>query len=174
MNHADHVQLLRNGIPTPDGVWADFGAGSGAFTLALADLLGPGSTIYAVDKDRRALRTLAAQCTAHFPQVTVHTQVADFAEPLTLPALDGLVCANSLHFQRRLEPAIERLRGYLRPGGRFLVVEYNIEQGNFAVPYPLAYRRWEALATAAGFAHTTLLATRPSRFLHEIYAAASW
>src|SRR5690554_4106120 len=41
MNHQDHVNLLRPGVPATGGVWADFGAGTGAFTLALAELLGP-------------------------------------------------------------------------------------------------------------------------------------
>lgn len=44
MNHADHVKLLRDGIHAPGGIWAYFGSGHGAFTLALADLLTPWST----------------------------------------------------------------------------------------------------------------------------------
>ena len=44
MDHSDHVNLLRNGV-LPGGVWADLGAGSGAFTLALAELAGPETTI---------------------------------------------------------------------------------------------------------------------------------
>ena len=59
MNHRDHVNLLRRGVPEPGGVWADLGSGAGAFTLALAELVGPGAEIYAVDKDRGALRQLA-------------------------------------------------------------------------------------------------------------------
>ncbi len=51
MDHTDHTNLLRDGIATPGGVWADFGAGAGAFTLALADLLGPGAEIVAIDRD---------------------------------------------------------------------------------------------------------------------------
>ena len=35
MNHRDHVNLLRRGVPEPGGVWADLGSGAGAFTLAL-------------------------------------------------------------------------------------------------------------------------------------------
>jgi len=38
MDHKDHVNLLRNGITNAGGVWADFGSGQGAFTLALAEL----------------------------------------------------------------------------------------------------------------------------------------
>jgi len=57
MDHADHVRLLQDGV-TPGGVWADLGAGSGAFTLALAELLGPGGEVIAVDRDRGILREL--------------------------------------------------------------------------------------------------------------------
>jgi ubiquinone/menaquinone biosynthesis C-methylase UbiE len=174
MNHADHVQLLHSGVPAPGGVWADFGAGSGAFTLALAQLIGSDGTIYAIDQDAHALRTLTAAMQAGFPQIKLQTISADFTRPLALPLLDGLVCANALHFQRRPEAVVALLRGYLRPEGRCLIVEYNVERGNFAVPYPIPFTRWETLAAGAGFTHTTLLSTRPSRFLHEIYSAASW
>ena len=55
MDYADHVALLRDGVPHERGTWADLGAGDGAFTLALADLLPEGSTIHAIDRDRSAL-----------------------------------------------------------------------------------------------------------------------
>jgi ubiquinone/menaquinone biosynthesis C-methylase UbiE len=48
MNHNDHVSLIRNGVATSGGVWADFGAGTGAFTLALAEVVGPGAEIYGI------------------------------------------------------------------------------------------------------------------------------
>ena len=57
MEHKDHVYLLRNGISSPGGTWADLGSGTGAFTLALADLLGPSGHIYSIDKDSRALKS---------------------------------------------------------------------------------------------------------------------
>lgn len=46
MNHNDHVNLLRNGVTDAGKLWADFGSGSGAFTLAFADLLGSGGEIH--------------------------------------------------------------------------------------------------------------------------------
>jgi ubiquinone/menaquinone biosynthesis C-methylase UbiE len=173
MDHHDHVRLLRDGIETPGGAWADFGAGSGAFTLALADLLGPGGEIYAVDKDVHALSRNEAAMRSRFPETDIHYLAADFARKVELPALDGVVMANALHFQRDQPTVVELLRGYLRPGGRMLIVEYNIERGNFAAPHPAPYHRWETLAREAGFGHTKLLARRPSRFLHEIYSALS-
>ena len=99
--------------------------------------------------------------------------MAEFARPLDLPPLDGVVMANSLHFQRSKDPIIRAVRGYLKPTGRLLLVEYNTDRGNPWVPHPLSYRTWEALARRNGFDDTWLLATRPSRFLGEIYAAAS-
>lgn len=171
MNHKDHVFLLQNGI-TGD-TWADLGSGAGAFTLALADLLGPGSTIYSVDQDANALRQ-QAQAMRQFPQVTVHYQTADFTIPLTLPPLDGMVMANSLHFVRQKETVLRQVKGYLQENGRFLLVEYNADQGNPWVPYPLSYPTWEKLARQVGFRHTHLLATYPSRFLGQIFSAVSW
>ena len=35
--------------------WADLGCGTGTFTLALADLLSPGSTIHAMDREGSVL-----------------------------------------------------------------------------------------------------------------------
>ena len=58
MDHADHVNLLKPANVVMGGTWADFGAGSGAFTLALRELVGPHAEIYAVDKDRRGFNDL--------------------------------------------------------------------------------------------------------------------
>ena len=129
MEHQDHVNLLRGGVPGPGGVWADLGAGAGAFTLALADLIGPGGVIYSVDKDQRALRQQEQAMRARFPATTVHYLAADFTRPLDLPPLDGVVMANALHFQRDKDATLRLVRGYLRPGGRLLLVEYNADRG---------------------------------------------
>jgi SAM-dependent methyltransferase len=180
MVHDDHVQLLRDGVlppgqpPPAAQTWADFGSGSGAFTLALADLLGPTGVIYSVDKDRGALRDQERAMRSRFPAVSVRYVEGDFTRPLDLPPLDGLVMANSLHYQRDPEPPARRAAGYLKPGGRLVLVEYNAERGNFAVPYPISYNRWRELAERIGLRNTRLLATRPSRFMGEIYSAASW
>jgi ubiquinone/menaquinone biosynthesis C-methylase UbiE len=174
MDHTDHINLLRSGIEGSGGVWADLGAGAGAFTLALAELIGPGGEIHAVDRNASALHANGRAMRAKFPQTRVQYQAADFTLPLVLPLLDGIVMANALHFQRGQDAVVRSLRGYLRPGGRLLIVEYNIESANFAVPHPVPYPRWERLAGEAGFEHTELLARRPSRFLREIYSAASW
>lgn len=173
MTHDDHVYLLRGGVPNGGGVWADFGSGTGAFTLALADLIGPEGEIYSVDTDRNALREQERIMRARFPATNVHYIVADFTRPLDLPPLTGVVMANSLHFQRNKDAVLQLVRGYLQPGGRLVLVEYNSDRGNLWVPHPLSYSTWEAVARRNGFANTQLLATVPSRFLGEIYSALS-
>ena len=176
MNHNDHVGLLRDGVPGA-GVWADIGSGSGAFTLALADLLGSEGKIYSIDRDVGALREQERALRSQFPNVSVEIITADYTRklPVSLPPLDGIVVANALHFQRdRDKPdVLRRLRGNLKPGGRLIVVEYNTDRGNHWVLHPFSFERWVLLAHDAGFASTWLLAARPSRFLGEIYSAVS-
>jgi ubiquinone/menaquinone biosynthesis C-methylase UbiE len=171
MNHKDHVSLLQKGIPEKGGNWADFGSGAGAFTLALADLIGTTGKIYSIDKDLRALKNQEKAMRTNFPTTVVEYINADFTRPLDLPKLDGIIMANSLHFVRHKDPILQLIRSYLRPGGRFILVEYNTDRGNMWVPYPLTYSTWETLARQNGLTETQLLSTVPSRYFGEIYSA---
>ena len=172
MEHPDHVRLL-GGIPQPGETWADFGSGEGAFTLALADLLGPAGVIYSVDRDAGALRRQEQTLRARFAHTRLHSLAADFTRPVQLPALDGILAANSLHFLARKEAALGLIRSYLKPGGRLIVIEYNVDRGNMWVPHPFSFDTWQAMAQSAGFLHIRLLAVQPSRFLGQIYSALS-
>lgn len=165
MKHSELVALIERGVAARGGTWADLGAGEGAFTRALADILGPEARIVAVDKDRQALRALAGS--------KIETRVADFTRPLDLRDLDGVVMANSLHFVRDKQPVLEAVRAMLKPGGRLIVVEYGTDRGNLWVPYPFTYARWETMAARAGFKSTRLLRTVPSRWLGSMYSALS-
>ena len=68
MDHADHVGLLREGVLGAGLLWADFGSGGGAFTLALADLLGPEGMIYSLDRKARVLNEQARDMRRRFPR----------------------------------------------------------------------------------------------------------
>ena len=173
MNHTDHVSLLRGGVATPGGVWADLGSGAGAFTLALADLLGLAGVIYSVDNDAGALAAQKQAMRRSFPSTAINYLAADFTKPLSLPPLNGVVMANSLHFHRAKEPIVQLVSSYLKPGGRLILVEYDTDHGNHWVPYPLSFETWRLLARSCGLADTRLLAAVPSRFLGRIYSALS-
>jgi ubiquinone/menaquinone biosynthesis C-methylase UbiE len=173
MNHRDHVQLIENGIGRDrGGVWADLGAGTGAFTLALRDVAGPGVEIIAVDRDRSALQALGDTMERSFPGTHLRQLPADFTEPLALPPLDGILAANAIHFVRDQASLLRGWSRYLKPAGRLVIVEYDADVGNRWVPYPLSYAALQTLAPAMGFGQAALLGTRPSRFLGQIYSAA--
>jgi ubiquinone/menaquinone biosynthesis C-methylase UbiE len=173
VNHQDHVRLLRKGVPSKGGSWADLGAGSGAFTLALAELLGPDGQIIALDKEQASLRSLEQNMRAMFPASIVSYVRDDFTRPLALEQLDGIVMAHSLHYVQDKDALLKRIHAYLRPRGRLLLVEYNVDRGNPWVPYPLSYQTWESLAGRNGYSETHLLERTPSRFLREMYSAVS-
>jgi ubiquinone/menaquinone biosynthesis C-methylase UbiE len=173
MDHHDHVNLLRSGIARPGGTWADFGSGRGAFTLALAGLIGLQGVIYSVDKSQSALKQQQRSMESRFPGLEVHYRQVDFSRPLVLPLLDGLVVANALHFLREKDKTVALLRDYLRPDGRFLVVEYNTDRGNHWVPHPFSFPTRPFITRRNGLPRTELPTTAPGRFLRSFYAAGS-
>ena len=177
MDHADHVALIQGAVEGRRGTWADLGSGEGAFTLALADVLGPGGTILSVDRDSGALRAQEREMRRRFPQAVVEYRRADFTTPGSIgvdPAsLDGFVMANSLHYVADQPAVLGHLVALLKPGGRFVLVEYDTETGNRWVPHPVPFAAWERLSAAAGLRRTHRVHQVPSRFLGHIYSAAS-
>ena len=175
MDHKDHVNLLKPANLKPGGSYADFGAGRGAFTSALRELVGPDATIYAVDKDEKALDDLQEEFLALFNSImNLHLVPLDFSRPLYLSALDGVVMANSLHFFKDKEKILRHVHGLLKPAGALLLVEYNVDSGNLWVPHPLSFETYHTLAPLAGFSEPRLLAKHPSRFLKEFYSAVAY
>ena len=152
MTHEEMVTLIRGGVTAPGGVWADFGAGRGNFTRALRDLTGPEATLVAIDRDANALR-------AHQDAQTI---CADFTQPIDLPPLDGILMANALHWIRRPTPVLSLLAGYLRPGGRLLLVEYDVRWPRGYIPFPVPYPHFEILAQAVGFRAVERIGERES------------
>jgi ubiquinone/menaquinone biosynthesis C-methylase UbiE len=175
MNHTDHVNLLRPAPLDKGGSWADLGAGSGAFTFALRELIGPTSTIYAVDKDRASLDSLKNEYRTRFKNdANLHLQVEDFSRTTTLPLLDGILAANSLHYFKDRVKVLQHIKSFLKPNGKLIVIEYNVDSGNPWVPYPFSFGTFGKLAVQAGFTPPQLLATNPSSFLREFYSALTF
>ena len=173
MDHRDHLALIRAGVEGAGARWLELGAGDGEFTLALADILGSHGDITALDRDRRALDSLATRVRARFPDTRVETIEADFTRDLPAGPFDGVLAANSLHFAAEPLPTLRAVRNRLAPAGRLVLVEYDSDHGNPWVPHPISLARWQSLAPAAGFTDPSLLHRVPSRFLGAIYAAVT-
>ena len=174
MEHAGHVALIGDGLDAAGPRWLELGAGTGAFTLALLDLLGEAADVVAVDRDAGALKRLEASAT-RFPSASLRTLAADFTQPLAAEAgsFDGVLMANSLHFVRDKEPLLRAAIDAIRQGGRFLLVEYESDRGNPWVPWPIGFTTWAEMADRVGLHDTRKVGEVPSRFLGSIYAAAS-
>jgi ubiquinone/menaquinone biosynthesis C-methylase UbiE len=153
----DNPPLRRLTQPTR---WADLGCGSGLFTLTLAGMLQPGSTVYAIDRHP----DIAQQLTAN--QVSIQPLKTDFVKKDPgIRDLDGILMANSFHYVKDKPALLKSLQAVLRPTHFFLIVEYDRTQPvPIWVPYPLGFAALQSLFHGAGYATITRLGQMPSAF----------
>jgi SAM-dependent methyltransferase len=171
VEHRHALELIRSGIPAGGGVWADLGAGSGTFSRALADLLGEGGTVVAVDRatvpPARPPDAGAAEIIALHADFTRSLDLA----PLGIGPLDGILMANALHFVRRQRGALGQLVSLLRPGGTVVLVEYDLRRGTPWIPFPIPPDVFDQLAADVGLTHPIEIGRRRSRFgPRDLYA----
>lgn len=149
--------------------WADLGCGSGLFTLALASLLCPGSTVYAVDRQPKIRPH-------HTPnQVSIEPVKTDFVKnALPFRDLDGILMANSLHYVKDKPTLIRKLRAAnLRPQHAILIIEYDTGRPTPVwVPYPVSFASLQTFFHNVGYSTIIRLADHPSIFnRNAIYSA---
>lgn len=164
----DAIHLIAGAamIDKQPSIWADLGCGGGVFTQALASLLSPGSVIYAVDRSRQFIPQPAGK------NVEIKFVQADFEKDiLPLPALNGILMANSLHYVADKYRLLERLKKQVVPDGVFIILEYDTMQANPWVPYPAYFAHLQKLLSDAGFERIVKLAERKSVYGHgNLYA----
>jgi ubiquinone/menaquinone biosynthesis C-methylase UbiE len=75
MEISQAVQLIDTALIdwTRPQSWCDLGSGTGTFTMALARLMAPGSTIFAIDQNRKALSGIPD----HFDGIEIRKMVGD-------------------------------------------------------------------------------------------------
>jgi ubiquinone/menaquinone biosynthesis C-methylase UbiE len=171
MIHKDHVNLIKNASIMPKSIWADFGSGWGAFTLALRDIAGENIEIFSIDTDKSSLSEQKVNFENQFPNSNIHFINSDFSNKLELPKLDGILMANSLHYVKDQISFLKHIKSYLKPDGKFLIVEYNSDSANTWVPYPVSFVKLKLLCKQARLSTPHLLSETPSTFLDEIYSA---
>jgi len=174
MNPREARVFLAKAVVPRLGIWADLGAGAGTFTRALAHILGPGSTIYAVDNDPDTVAAL--ERAVRVDGVRIVPILGDFTRALELPGatpgtLDGILLANALHFVPEPARVLQSLVRWLRPGGSVVLIEYDRRGANRWVPYPIEKGRLAELAEHAGLSAPVIGGSMPSRFSGEIYIA---
>lgn len=173
MTQEDHIALLEGAVTARGGFWADLGSGTGAFTIALAGLMGGNGRILSVDRDARALAVQERSLRSLFPALEVTLERGDFTALSGISGLEGIVMANSLHFQRDAIGVLRRLQEWLVPGGKIVIVEYEVSLPNPWVPFPVPFQRLTRVCQEAGLTQPRLLATRPSRYHGSVYSAVT-
>jgi ubiquinone/menaquinone biosynthesis C-methylase UbiE len=168
LSEATELILDPDVVSSGKKLWADLGCGSGLFSQALALLIAPGSKIFAVDSNKAALNRIEPS-----KRVTIEKMNADFAkDTLQLSGLDGILMANSLHFIQDKLQFIKRIDRLLSGEGSFLIVEYDTDEPNPWVPYPLSFRELGPLFRKVGYQVVRQINELPSRYDHAtIYSA---
>ncbi len=166
MHLQEAIALIENAqinkfLPT---TWADLGCGTGIFTQALASIIHPNSQIYAVDQSVQAIQPIKS--------VRLKFLRANFEkDPLSLPPLDGILMANSLHFVSDKRKFLEKLKVGLSDDGSFIIVEYDTNESNPWVPYPIDFISLKKLFLDAGFNNVDKIGQRKSSYGNKMMYA---
>ena len=163
------IDLIKDGVSPSKGDWADIGAGTGAFTIALRDLLKSG-TVYALDKSPHALWRLDRT-----PAVDIRVVEGDFNRSMEFPVVDGVVMANALHYSDNHEATLRNVISHIKPGGALILVEYEAKHANRWVPYPIDLDGFTELCSKLGLKLPVELHRVQSAFGHDhIYSAITY
>ena len=162
MQHQTAINLLKSGISSTSGIWADIGAGTGVFTTALRDILTEGC-IYAVDKSPHMLWRLSG-----FDAVKLVIEDGDFNKKMNLPVLDGVIMANALHYSNQHIQTLQNVLQHLKKGGRFILIEYQLEHSTTPwIPFPITFEKFKKLAQQVGLSEPIEIGKVPSQYGHE-------
>jgi len=109
----------------PGDLVADLGSGSGYFTFRLAAAVGPQGKVYAVDVDRE-MNDLLAKTIKEKNIGNVEVILALLDDPLLPPTgVDLVFTVNTYHHFENRVAYFQRMRKYLRPGGRIAVIDFD-------------------------------------------------
>lgn len=162
MDIKDAISLIRIEKVTKHEtkVWADLGCGTGTFTIALANLLNNNSVVYAVDKNKIALKNIPEK----IRNIKIEKLHVNFIRDEIPKNLDGILMANSLHFVKNKKEFINRIKQNLNDNGLFIMVEYDTEKSNPWVPYPISFNSLKILFNNLGFSNCIKINEYPSKF----------
>jgi ubiquinone/menaquinone biosynthesis C-methylase UbiE len=111
----------------PGMVVADIGAGSGYYTVRMANKVGPSGKVYATDIQQGMLDLLTRRVTRE--RLTQVVPVLGTADDPRLPpgVLDLALMVDVYHELSAPQAFIRRLRESLKPDGRLVLIEYRKE-----------------------------------------------
>ena len=166
------IQVLR-GLPLPPKAKVgDFGTGAGQYALALAERVGPGGAVYAIDAFGPGFDSLRREASKH--HASFYTLESDLNKhiPLKDNLLNAAVVSNILHHISDRKHFVSELARVIAPGGKTLIVDW---AGSFQNMGPVASsvlspHEAGALFQSAGFTVGEML---PAGTHHFAFVATS-
>lgn len=150
----------------PGQTVADLGAGTGLFSVPLAKAVGPMGRVYAVDIDK-----------GFFPQIddkareqhlaNIRTVLGEFTDPkLPMRDVDLAFMHDVLHHVQDRAAYLKNAVRYLKPSGRFVVVDYRPEGSPHKDQPELVVSEEQATAwmKAAGLSKVDRVALFPDKY----------
>lgn len=156
MAFSDPQKILQRFAVRPGMRVADFGAGSGYYTLAAARMTLPGGHVYAVDLQNNLLDRIKNEANKQRLQ-NVKVVWGDIDEPngshLAPKSLDAVIIANVLFQVEHRGAVAEEAMRVLKPQGRVLVVDWMSSFGGLgpASGDVISQDEAEKIFTSAGF-----------------------
>ena len=152
-------QFIKKAIIPKGETWADLGAGNGKITMVVRVLLGKDGKVFAIDTNPQVMNLSTLEAVAK-----VFPIQQDFTQPLDLPMLDGILMANSLHFVKDKKSFLQQLIPKLKPEGKFVFIEYDMEVGNQWVPFPITIEELKKLTLEVHLAEAKEINRRQSTY----------
>jgi precorrin-6B methylase 2 len=150
----------------PGQTVADIGAGSGLFSAPLARAVGPKGRVFAVEIDAGFFPEIQKRAKAAGVS-NVQTVLGKFTDPaLPVKDIDLAFFHDVLHHVDGREAYLKTLAGYLAPGGRVVVVDYEAGVGPHRSQPELEVSRAQiaAMMTAAGLSEVQDVKLFPDRY----------
>jgi SAM-dependent methyltransferase len=113
---------------------ADIGAGTGYFTFQVADAVGSGGRVTALDIAPEMLEYLDLRVKARKATNVTLRRVASDDPQLEPGSVDTILMIDAIHYVKDRVAYAKKLRPALAPGGRVVIIDY--------LPKPMSERPW--------------------------------
>ncbi len=107
----------------PDMTVADLGSGTGYFTFRLAEAVGEGGKVYAVDISEEMNASIDKQAITKQAD-NVQTLLAVEHDPLIPEKVDLIFSVNAYHHLKDRAAYFKNAARYLKPGGRVAIIDF--------------------------------------------------
>ena len=108
---------------------ADVGAGTGLFTRLFAEKVGTTGRVYAVDIAPRFLAHIAADAKKRGHSQVVTVQGSQVSTNLPRESVDLVFLCDVYHHLENPEKTLASIREALKPGGKFVVIDFDRVEG---------------------------------------------